>query len=64
MNPQYTRPEYTREAYEKYYNMEPDWMAAEGYAESKEALLRKVAMRVILHVGASASCFLLLVVLF
>ncbi|KAH9802920.1 cyclin-D2-2 [Citrus sinensis] len=49
MNPQYTRPEYTREAYEKYYNMEPDWMAAEGYAESKEALLRKVAMRVILH---------------
>lgn len=49
----YPLPAYKEEQFEKYFNVETEWMADEGYAESKEVTLRKVAMHVILRVSAS-----------
>ncbi|GAY52536.1 hypothetical protein CUMW_142590 [Citrus unshiu] len=45
----YPLPAYKEEQFEKYFNVETEWMADEGYAESKEVTLRKVAMHVILR---------------
>lgn len=55
----YPLPVYKEERSEKYFNKETEWMAAEGYSDSKEVTLRKVAMYVILRVSSSKFFFFL-----
>lgn len=50
-------PSFEQQALEKFFNEERESMAAEGYAVSKEATLRKVALNVILKVSASGFLF-------
>lgn len=44
-------------ALERYLNVENEFMAAEGYAKSKEATLRKLAVRVIVEVSVLMKFF-------
>lgn len=45
-------PEAKKLAVEKYFTVEKKFMAAEGYSESKEAILRRKALCVIVEVSA------------
>lgn len=50
-------PSLEQQVLEKFFNEEGESMAAEGYAVSKEATLRKVALNVIHKVSASYFLF-------